>query len=400
MTVDQHLLAIRQSHRAWRTFLAAHPNISVAELPLKLKGHEGFSAAFGAAQLSAYAISERKFPNLALAEGIIFPPKISLEQASSWQTAQYKARLFDGQKAADLTGGMGIDSMALAQRFSSVDYAEPDPALAATFAHNAQTLGLGHLRIHQTDAARFLASAASDYDLIYLDPSRRHEAKGRVFRLEDLQPNPLPLLPALLKKARVVLLKLSPMLDLAEVKAALRPLSAIWVLALKNECKELLVALEPANQPPKMHCVDINGEEEAIFSISEGEAGRPAMANQLQRWIYDPNTAIRKAQLWDAVGERFGLAKLHPNTALFTADAWHGDFPGRVFRLVEVLKPSRKAIRQAWPSQSGLILTRNYPASVAELRKQWALADGGEDYLIATTLWDGSRKALHCRREK
>ncbi|MDZ7607301.1 MAG: hypothetical protein U5K79_17350 [Cyclobacteriaceae bacterium] len=177
-----------------------------------------------------------------------------VEQASSEITATYKASLFHGKSMADLTGGMGVDAFYFAEKFERVHYVEPSEALAAITEHNFRILGRQNISIHSCVAETFLEKNGESFDLIYLDPSRR-QGNRKVFRLEDCTPNPIEIVPLCLAISQRVLIKLSPMVDLSLIIRQFAP-SEIWVVAIKNEVKEVLCLIEKAKKALTFHAVD------------------------------------------------------------------------------------------------------------------------------------------------
>ena len=392
--------SIEDQLRAFQAFIAQYPHVTLGELPLKIKDDSGFSASFGTGQLKGRTAASTKFPSLVEKTDFVFPPKVSVEQASSEATADFKASLMKGDAMADLTGGMGMDSFAWSKSYEHVDYVEmaEEPALA--MAHNSKVLGIKNLTVHWTDASSFLENTSACFDLIYLDPSRRDESQRRVVDLEDLVPNVLELIPRLWDRTASVLVKLSPMLDIRTALEQLPLTADVWIVSVRNECKELLFHLKPDASVPAIHCIDIYPERTDRLSLSSQISASPILADDMGSYLYDPNTSVRKARAWDQAATDFGLLKLHRQTPLFTSHELHTEFPGRIFRVVKQVKPDRKTLRKELPDMEAMLVVRNFPESVDILRKKWKLRDGGHLFLIATTIWDGSRMLIVCERVK
>lgn len=378
-----------------RKFLADHALADPVKLALQAARYPELPTRELVQQLAARQRVGKKLPSWVGNPDVVFPPTLSLEQASSERTARFKARLVSGQTLADLTGGLGVDAWAFAETVSTVFYVERDADLARLAAHNLPMLGRKNVRTFSENAPDFLRNHGP-FDWIYLDPARRDEARNRVVRLEDCTPDVLTLRPLLLKKAPNVLLKAAPLLDLDGAIRQLKTVETVHVVAVENEVKELLFALSRRGaEEPEIRAVNLlkNGGENGFAFRRSEEAAAPVEFSQPGNFLYEPNAALLKAGAFRLLAARFGLRKLHPNSHLYTSDTRRPDFPGRIFSVKTTVKPDRKALHAVLPDGRANLAVRNFPASVAELRKKVSLADGGEDYVFATTLADG-RHAL------
>ena len=218
--------------------------------------------------------------------------------------------------------------------------------------------------------------------------------------LADCTPDIVQLLPKLFQIAPQVLIKASPMLDITQAHRELGQVAETTVLAVKNECRELLFLCQKSAEPGPTTCVNIVGTENAeTFIPTDIELStKPVLAPQALHYIYDPNVAIAKAGYAKAVFVRFGLAQLHPNTQLGTSNELFSDFPGRIFEVVGATGLSAKAVRQTVPEGKANVICRNFPQSADQLRTQMKLSDGGDVYLMATTLAKGEIIGLLCRK--
>ena len=372
-------------------------------------------------QIQARQKARAKLPAWADNPDLIFPPALSVEQASSERTATYKAGLVDGQRLADLTGGFGADATHFAQRVAQVDYVERDPRLAEVMRYNLAQLGIANVQVHNTDAEAFLKNTTQPYDWLYLDPARRDNAARRTFRLHDCEPDVLRLLPLLLRKADKILLKTAPMLDIEQAILELGRVRRLWVLALDNEVKEVLYELgqEPAVDPER-YAVNLRRDgchQEFRLNRAREARATPRYA-EAQQYLYEPNAAVLKAGAFRSVGSAFELLKLHQHSHLYTSDTLRGDFPGRVFRVLAVEKadgPSLKAY--LGPEGRAHVTTRNFPISVADFRQRTVFARaarctclpppicGGGRWCWCAKKWPGEATAgqyerLHCRAAK
>ncbi|WP_461049500.1 THUMP-like domain-containing protein [Spirosoma arcticum] len=354
-----------------------------------------------AGQLVARQKARDKLPSWYANEHVLFPPALSVEQASSEWTAHYKAALVSGQRLFDLTGGMGVDVWAFAQRVEQVMYVEHQPDLAELATHNLPAMGVANVTVRAGDGLAVVEELTQPTDWIYLDPHRRDGQGSKVVRLEDCEPNVLDVLPVLTQKSRHLLLKVSPMIDLKQVGRLLNP-AQIHVVAVQGEVKEVLVVLNADRTPEQQTeftAVNILPDREDRFAFTgTDEQAANAPFGDPQRYLYEPNAAVLKAGAFRLVGSRFGLTKLAPNSHLYTSNALRSDFPGRIFVCENSLKPDRKTVQSLLPTMKANLTVRNFPQSVAELRKKLGLQDGGDCYLFATTLLNGDKRLLICRK--
>ena len=339
-------------------------------------------------QVDGYQRTCEKLPILSALPDWWFPVRLSCEQCSSEATAGYKAQIGGGcRRLIDLTAGYGIDTFHLAATAGEAHYVERNADLCRIAAHNF-ALYRENIQVHNTTAEAFLADlreadeAAST--LIYLDPARRSQSGGKVFRIEDCEPNVIELLPTLRKHAARIMIKFSPMLD---ITAALRALGTDWdthIVAVNNEVKEVLFLTGQG----VIHAVNIRTREirtDRFVFCSEDEKQAPLrLAPAIQQYIYEPNAAIIKAGAYRLISERYGLSKLDTNTHLYTSDTLLPDFPGRVWQVVdaEIKDPKKQLLSSVRYS----ILSRNYPLSPDQIRKKYKLRDGDDQYILAARL--------------
>jgi hypothetical protein len=298
----------------------------------------------------------------------------------------------------DLTGGMGVDVSFFSDSFDKAHYVEPNEQLCQIAWHNFNVLEKRNIQIHPSTAETFLAENQERFDTIFIDPSRRSENK-RVFKIEDCSPNLLDILPESLKIAPKVLVKLSPLVDISLLLKTLSP-NFIWVVGVKNEVKEVLCLVERKMQRCRIETVmlhdNVDRTEFKFFLKQEKEA--VSEFSLPQKYIYEPNAAIMKAGAFKLIGKHFGLKKLHQHTHLYTSDELVDNFPGKVLTLLGQLKPGKKEILKAIPDGKINVITRNYPVSPAQLKAKLGLEDGGDDFLIGTTLMKSTKALLFCER--
>lgn len=311
--------------------------------------------------------------------GIILPPPISIEQASSFTTARYKSKLVSGNNFVDLTGGSGVDSIHLAQSFEYSVYVERNPWLCEVFKKNSQSLGIS-IEVVQAEANDYISNF-DDKATFFLDPARRDDQKKKVFKLEDCSPNLLEILPDLNKKAERIIVKLSPLLDIKAVLNEVDGVKEIHIVSVKNDCKELILVIDPEFiGPPELIAVNLEtSQKEFRFRIAN-ELSVPTEYGGLNKYLYEPNASILKAGAFNLPINRFNLSKLSSNTHLYTSDKLVHDFPGKIF---EVVDEANKGTIKQYSSDGHLnVMTRNYPVKATELKKKYRINDGGVHFLI------------------
>ncbi len=341
-----------------------------------------------AEQLQARRKAQPKLPEWFATQGLIFPPTLSMEQCSSEVTARYKSNLLRGQRLIDLTGGAGVDTYYLSQSFAQTDYVEPDETLANLARHNFSVLGASSVRVHAVTAEAFLNNLFEPVDAIYLDPARRDAQARRVFQLADSTPNVRELQDELLAKAATVLLKTAPLLDIQATLHVLKNVSQVHVVAVRNEVREVLYRMDRGHTgAPEITAVNLQSSADEPFSFFRAqESQAEATYTDPLAYLYEPHAALMKAGAFKLIGQPFGLDKLHPNTHLYTSSQVVREFPGRAFRCRAVVPYQKKAVRKHLPDGKASITTRNFPDTVATVRKKLGLTDGGDAYLFAARL--------------
>jgi hypothetical protein len=259
-------------------------------------------------------------------------------------------------------------------------------------------------------AEDFLERTNEVFDLIYLDPARRDERKGKVFQLADCSPNILEIKDLILKKAPKALIKTAPLLDLRLAANQLEQVSKIWVVASDGDCREVLYLLERESPPLteiSIQAVSLESRskgfdqpsEPQIFTFTWAEEQQAeAPFSTAQNFLYEPNPAVLKAGAFRAFGQRFGLNKLHANTHLYTSMELNPDLPARSFQIEQVCKYDKKAVAAAVPGGKANIACRNFPDNPEQVRRKLGLADGGEVYLFAATDIEDKKVILVCKK--
>ena len=381
-------------------FIAQNKNADVHALALS-KVPTNIDLRYCLQQIEGLQIAQRKLPSWTQVEGITYPPKLSMEQCSSEKTACYKQQLVERllpegrQSIVDLTGGFGIDFSFLAQLFDEADYVEQNEQLCEIASHNFPLLGLSKTRVHNKKCEDFI-DEMGNFSLIYLDPSRRDTEGRKVVALNDCSPNLEILHDTLLSHAPLVIVKLSPMLDIQDALRRLPNVGEVHVVSVDGECKEMLLVLCQGEKDVTYYSTNIAAQTQVF--ITNTRDAEPIIAPRPEHYLYEPNASVMKAGVQNALCQTYNVRKLHPFSHLFTSPHFIADFPGRIFEIEDYCGFTKKDLKALLADINQCNLTiRNFPSSVAELRKRLKLREGGNTYLFATTLSDGSHALLRCR---
>ena len=376
-----------------KQFIRENLNADVPTLALK-KAPVGTDVSFALRQIEARQLLRKKVPSWSENEDLLFPVHLSIEQCSSEASAQYKASLLQGHSFADLTGGLGVDTYFISQHFQQADYVERQAELCDLARHNFYVLK-ANVDVWNEIAEDYL-NHCEPKDCIFIDPARRDAYGRKTVSISDCTPNVIDLQEKLLQKAERVMIKLSPMLDISKALEELHHVKEVHVVAVANECKELDFIMERDYQgETQFVCVNLLTSQPELRFIQEAEQDCPAkIADAVLNYLYEPNPAVMKAGCFKLLTERFDVFKLHKNSNLYTSEQLIPDFPGRIF-VVENWALYNKKVKQTLLSDVGQasIAVRNFPLSVAELRKVLKIGDGDATYLFATTL-KGEKKVL------
>lgn len=393
-----------------KAFIREHTDDDLTQLLLHAGKHKGIDVLFAVEQIAARRQIRDKLPEWYANDNLIFPARIAAEQASSELTAIYKQRLLgkEDKLLCDLTGGLGIDTYYLSRKAKKAMYMERNADYCKIAKQNFSTLKAGNISVVKGDSTEMaLRLKPKKVDLFYIDPARRGVGNRRVFALEDCEPNLVELLPKLLAIAPKVIAKISPMADIRQILSLLPQTTEIHILAVKNECKELLLLCQPKtdhDHAPQIHCVNLtdNGEKEQhfAFSLFEEEAAISRFAESVQTFLYEPNAAVMKGGAFRLIAARYNIGKLSASSHLYTSADYISSFPGRIFSVEEVMPFNNrlcKTIAGILPQAN--ITVRHFPLTVDQLRKKTAITEGGNTYLFATTLANKEKVLIRCRKQ-
>lgn len=388
---------------------ALHRMDDVPALSLKLAGRTDIDVPFVLNQIQGYQRMRLKVPRWARTEGILYPRHLSVEQCSSQATAYYKRQLASTllpapemrRRMADLTGGLGVDFSFMAPLFAESYYVEQQKELCRLAAHNFPLLGLEGSHIRMGDGLSFLtcqSEGQQPFSLIFADPARRSATGRKVVALADCEPDLTRCLPLLMERTSCLMLKLSPMLDISQAVSQLPGTQQVHILSVDGECKELLLVVgrEPTNE---LHFTCHGSRFHFSFSTCEEQQAALQLTDAPDTYLYEPDAAVMKSGAFKTLCSRFSVRALHPNSHLYTSDAWRPDFPGRGFAVEEVCGFSKQDLRRLRSlTDRANLAVRNFPMRVPDLRKKLGLREGGDYYLFATTLRRGEKVLIVTRK--
>ena len=383
-----------------KLLIKKYENEDVKKMALNKSAFENQDAIFVLSQIRGRQIAKQKIPSWYENEEIVYPPHLSMEQASSEINAKFKAGLLNNiQSFADLTGGLGVDFSFMSQKAEVSHYVESNKFLCDLTKHNFQQLKLKNYTVNNTNAESFLNNTTK-LDCIYIDPARRDNTGKKVFRIEDCQPNIIELQGMLFEKSEKVLIKFSPILDISLAEKSLKNVSQIYAISVENECKELLFILDNNQTETEYFAVNIlkNGMSD-IFKFNKHTETSLEFAENVKDYLYEPNASIMKIGAFNQITAAYPVVKLEKNSHLYTSSEIVKNFPGRTFKVIETIIPNKKNIRELVKRIPKANLTvRNFPSTVDKIRKESGLKEGGEHYIFATFVnnqhvWIVSKKA-------
>jgi hypothetical protein len=349
-------------------------------------------------QIEAKAKSKTKLPNWFITKNIIFPSKISIEQTSSEKTADYKAGIVSGDSLIDLTGGFGVDDYYFAKKIKKIAHCEINPELSNIVKHNFEQLNVTNISCYSGDSLEILAEIKTKWDWIYIDPSRRNDAKGKVFMLQDCQPNVPENIDLFFEYSDSILIKTAPLLDISAGLSELKNVNAIHIVAIENEVKELLWELhKDYSGKINIKTVNILKDKMDTFNFILDDSSESPKYGLPQKYLYESNSAIMKSGGFDEVGSFYNLNKLHKHSHLYTTSTLI-PFPGRIFEIEKSIPYHKIEMKKYLEDTKSNVTVRNFPETVESIRKKWKIKDGGNQYCFFTTDENDNKIVLICKK--
>ncbi|MFH7004870.1 THUMP-like domain-containing protein [Flavobacterium bizetiae] len=379
-------------------FITQNSGASITKLALQKNPFPDIDWILVLNQIEAKSKAKEKLPTWFNTKNIIYPSKVSVEQTSSEKTAAYKASLISGESLIDLTGGFGVDDYYFSKNFKNIVHCEINEDLSAIVKHNFEQLEVTNCTFYADDSTNVLNDLNQKWDWIYIDPSRRNDAKGKVFMLKDCLPNVPESLDFYFKKSNAILIKTAPLLDISAGLSELKFVKNIHIIALENEVKELLFEIHNEYKGEiTLKTANILKDKIETFEFILGDDNVFANYHLPQKYVYEPNSAIMKSGGFDEVSSIFDICKLHKHSHLYTSDRLI-DFPGRTFEIEKVIGYSKNEMKIELANQQANITTRNFPDTVENIRKKWKIKNGGNLYCFFTTDKNDNKIVLICRK--
>ena len=368
------------------------PNLSLKKSPFTLVSSKEL-----AEQIDSKKRCEVKLPFWFNTEGIFYPPKLAIEQASSELTAKYKAELIQGDEVIDLTGGIGVDTLFFAMKAKSVTHCELNQELSEISEYNSRIFSRNISYIH-SNGLEYLLTSIKTFSTVYIDPSRRISSR-KVFMLKDCEPDIISNLQLIKEHSSRIIIKTAPLLDIQSIIKELIQVRAIHVISIKNECKELLIIIDKIKEDddPLITCA-ILGEDEKSYSFRLSEEKEFQIDNYSEplKYIYEPDAALLKAGCFKLITRDFKMNKIHQHTHLYTSTELQNSFPGRKFILKKAWNYGTFIKEHQFKKAN--IICRNFGLSPEEIKKKLKINDGGEEYLLFCSGSNNERLVLNCER--
>lgn len=399
------------------TFIEEHEDDDVEKLRLKRFSNHDFDTSFAITQIECRKKIRKKLPEIYGKKRFLFPSVLSTEQCTSEVVAKYHATIIgEVDSFLDMTGGLCIDDYYIADNVKELLSIEKNEHTADISRYNMSEMRK-NISVISGDSAEYLRGDVRRYDAIYIDPARRGVNQSRMFGLSDCEPNIIPLLSLIKSHTDVLYVKASPMLDITQMLRDVSDVTDIWVISLRNECKELFFKLDFAlnkrftieesadniYESPKVHCinfVDENTMQELNYSyLRDKTTSDIIISDCVKQYIYEPNASIMKANAFGEVCSRYKVDKVAVNSHLFTSGELVHDFPGRIFQVEDVIPFKDNLLKKALKGIKRInVSVRNFKLTAEQLKKRLKVCDGGSKYLFGTTDAGGEMKVLLCSK--
>lgn len=400
-----------------KEFISAHMSDDIVKLLISSSLYPEIDIRLAVSIIEARKKLSLKVPEWASNQNLVFGESVTLEQSSSYQTATYKQSFCKNGYIADITGGLGIDSYYLAKSNKRVLYIERNRDLFNNTIHNFRELAANNIECinEEADLSNFktLLGETLDrwqiekFDMLYIDPSRRKQGGKRVSLIDEYEPQICTIKEELFKYSDKILVKVSPMADIKSLKDALKEVVRIDIVAVDNECKELLVLLEKntnTDYPDLLiNAVQIkeNILDSKIITFTPSIESNSSVQYRNPDngvYLYEPNVSLLKAGAFKYISELKNVYKLHKNTHLYCSKEYFADFPGRIFKIKEVADFNKNTIRnlhKTYPKAN--ISSRNFPLNPVALRERLKIDEGGDITIFGCTISTGVKSLIICK---
>lgn len=393
-------------------FIADNKDASPDKLRLKYAGKTvaGVDIDFAITQIECRQKAAGKLPAFLKNHNYLFPTVLSAEQATGEILADFHAETAGTPgRLLDITCGLGVDAMTFASKGWSVTACDMSEIHVAAARHNAAALGIEDFKVFHGDSLDLLRSLPEDekFDLIFADPARRGSNNKRTFGFADCTPDIVAGMDSIRSHTDRLMVKASPMLDIDAVIAELPAVHDIWILSVRNECKEIVCDCRFNSQPDsvRIHTLNFNADtsRDCLSFIIDGEVLPPEIICEKEpqegMFAYIPNASLMKVVNKVRLTQVFSaLGKADANTHIYFSDSLIPDFPGRKMLISSVLPYNKKGVKELRGGRYNIVC-RNFPDTPAQICKKCGVKEGGEDYLLCLRRWKQA-VLLVCQQEK
>lgn len=330
-------------------------------------------------------------------QNFIFPTPLSAEQCTSDDLAEFHSSLINnGENVLDMTAGLGIDAFHLAQKATQVIAIDINKDVAQALSINANALGITNVTGINADSIEYLKSSTTHFNTIFIDPARRGDGGKRLFALADCQPNVVEHLELIKQHCDKLIVKVSPMLDATQVLRELPETTELYAIGTRQECKELVVALDFKNptSTPILHCITLSEcENRFSFTRHEEAVAKSTFENiNTAIYLYEPHPCVMKMQPFNILSHKYNTSKLHPHTHIYSSKNYIPEFPGDCYKIEHIYPFSSRIIKEVakdYPRAN--IAVRNFILSAEELRKRLKIKDDNKYRLYGVSIANGDR---------
>ena len=379
-------------------FISLNVDKDPAVLLLKLKKNDyRFDLNFAVTQIDCRKRNSEKLRFFLSNPKFLFPDKISGEQSTHQAVAKYHAEMVKGSRnILDMTAGLGIDALSMADKVTKVTAIELNTNKADTLKHNLKILGVSNMNVINADSIEYLRNTQEWYDCIFIDPARRDASDKRLYKFQDCSPDVIANQDLLLKHTNRILIKGSPLLDITQTLKDFNNITAIHAIGVKGECKELLIEIIPnlfnlKKNQISVEAVNLDSEGRILSHFSETlnahtSSDIPYASDKDLKsdcYILEPSAMIMKLAPWKSICTRYQALKFDKSSHLFVSSVYPENFPGRVTRFEKTLTKQDRKSFLGFPAS---VVSKNHPLSADELRKNFQLKEGDENYIYATRI--------------
>ena len=378
-------------------YINDHLQVNLAKMALKGTSFEGVQTSELITQIEAKLKCKKKLPTWYNSKQIIYANKLNIEQSSSEITANYKRNLIGGETLLDLTGGFGVDTYFFSKTLKHVTYCEVNKNLSEIVKHNLKILKASNIFIKAMDGLLYIQQKNRQYDWIYIDPSRRNKIGNKLYFIEECYPNVIENLDLLFLRSNNILIKLSPMLDIKSALKIFKNTKEVHVVAIKNEVKELLFLLEKGyTNEACVKAINLQTTQPNFkFKISQEKT--TIDFQEPMNYLYEPNAAILKCGAFKNIAIHFKIMKLGQHTHLYTSSRITKDFPGKIYKIHKIIPYKKHNVKREIKGRKANIKTRNFPNKTKEIKKEYKILDGGNQFIFFTTS-DKGKHVIICSK--